>query len=612
MKLRLLLPLLLVAATSFAQPAAQLDTQRKKFDALVDEIWEQRLASNPESASIQGDRRWNDRLTDRSAAAVEANAKKARAFLARVEAIPAKELDEQQAITRTILLQQFRNELEDLRLKNHEMPLTQFTGVYLAIPQSAPLMPFATEKDFTDWIARMHQVPRVFDDTIELMKRGVRDHLVPPKVLLDKAATQIEGLAKTPAEESPFAEPLKKLPASIDATRQAALRAELLNAIRTDVLPAYAKLAKFVREEYAPHGREDVGTWALPQGAERYASLVRRNTTTSMTPEEIHQLGLREVARDEAEMRAIAKKLGFDSIAALDASIDANPALHPKSREQILDNFRVAIAAMYEKLPLLFNRLPKQKVEVKATEAFREKTAATQYQRGTRDGSRPGYVVVVTYKPEERKTIANESTAYHEGVPGHHLQTAIAQELPGLPLLRQQGGYVAFGEGWALYAERLGKEVGLYTDPYSDYGRLQSDVFRAVRLVVDTGMHAKKWTRQQAVDYMHAHTNSADVMVQAEIDRYIAIPGQALGYKVGQLHILGLRAKAEKALGAKFDIREFHDEVLAAGSIPLDVLTQRIDAWIARKKQMAGVGTYDMRAPGGDAQCLSSLRVSTS
>jgi uncharacterized protein (DUF885 family) len=587
MKLRLLLPLFLVAATSFAQVPAQPDGQRKKFDDLVNEIWEQRLASSPESASVQGDRRWNDRLTDRSAAAIEANAKKTRAFLARVEAIPAKGLDEQQAITRTILLQQFDNELEDFRLKNYEMPLTQFGGVHLSIPQSAPLMPFATEKDITDWIARMHQVPRAFDDTIELMKRGVRDHLVPPKVLLEKAASQIEGLAKTPAEESPFAEPLKKLPASIDATRQAAIRAELLDAIRTDVLPAYAKLAKFVREEYAPHGREDVGTWALPQGAERYASLVRRNTTTSMTPEEIHQLGLREVARDEVEMLAIAKKLGFDSIAALNASIDANPELHSKSREQILDNFRVAIAAMSEKLPLLFNRLPKQKVEVKATEPFREKTAATQYQRGTRDGSRPGYVVVVTYKPEERKTIGNESTAYHEGVPGHHLQNAIAQELPGLPLLRQQGGFVAFGEGWALYAERLGKEVGLYKDPYSDYGRLQSDIFRAVRLVVDTGMHAKKWTRQQAVDYMHAHTNNPDVQIQSEIDRYIAIPGQALGYKVGQLHILGLRAKAEKELGAKFDIREFHDEVLAAGSIPLDVLTQRIDAWIARKKQTA-------------------------
>jgi len=584
MKLRLLLPLLVLSVSAFGQSAADLDARHRQLSKLVDEIWEHRLATSPEYASIQGDRRWNDRLSDRSAAAVEANAKNAREFLGRANAISTKGLDEQDAITKTIVTQQLRDELEDFRLKTYEIPITQFTGVHLSIPQYAPLMPFATEKDYADWIARMHQVPRSFDDTIDLMRRGMKDGLMPPKILLDKAAAQIEGLANNKPEESPFAQPLAKLPASIDATRQAAIRAELLDAIRSDVLPAYAKLAKFIREEYAPHGREDVGMWALPNGSERYAALVRRNTTTSMTPDEIHQLGLREVTRDEAEMLAIAKKLGFDSIASLNASIAATPELRAKSREQILDNFRTAIAAMYEKLPLLFNRLPKQKVEVKATEAFREKTAATQYQRGTRDGSRPGYVVVVTYKPEERKIIGNEATAYHEGVPGHHLQTAIAQELPGLPPLRQQSGFVAFGEGWALYAERLGKEVGLYKDPYSDYGRLQSDVFRAVRLVVDTGMHAKKWTREQAVDYMKAHTDAADVTVQAEIDRYIAIPGQALGYKVGQLHILALREKAEKALGAKFDIRAFHDEVLAAGSIPLDVLTQRIDAWIARQK----------------------------
>jgi uncharacterized protein (DUF885 family) len=588
-RISLLLVLLFIAATSFAQSAAAIDARKQALAKLVDDYWSYRLEHNPELASTMGDRRWNDRLTDRSAAATEASAKQAAVFLARAEAIPSAALDEQDAITKIVLVKQLQNEIEDVRTKTYEMPITQFNGVYLSIPQSSSLMPFATEKDYADWTARMHQVPRVFDDTIALMRRGIRDGLMPPKFLLEKAASQMEGIAATPAEDSPFAQPLNKFPASIDATRQAAIRAALVTAIRDDVLPAYAKLAKFTREEYAPHGRTHEGLWSLPDGANRYAAAVRRNTTTNMSADEIHELGLREVARDEAEMLVIAKRFGFDSLDAFNKSIDANPALHAKSREQILDVFRASIAAMYEKLPLLFNRLPKQKVEVKATEAFREKTAATQYQRGTRDGSRPGYVVVVTYKPEERKLNTMEATAYHEGVPGHHLQTAIAQELPGLPPVRQQAGFVAFSEGWALYAERLGKEVGLYTDPYSDYGRLQSDVFRAARLVVDTGLHAKKWTRQQAVDYMHAHTDAPDVQVQSEIDRYIAMPAQALGYKVGQLHILALRTKAEKELGKRFDIRKFHDEVVGAGSIPLDVLTQRIDAWIAREKRVATV-----------------------
>jgi uncharacterized protein (DUF885 family) len=585
MRTRLTLALLLLSTASFAQSAADLDTRQKKLNDLVSEVWEYRLTTSPEMASAMGDRRYNDRLSDRSFAALEKNAAKGQAFLRRADAISTRGFAEQDAITRTVLIQQLKNEREDFRLKSYEMPVNQFRGIHLDLAQMVALTPFANEKDYLDWIARIHQVPAVFDATIDLMRRGMRDGLMPPKILLEKAAAQMDTLGTSAPEESPFAEPLKKMPATIPATRQGELRDALLAAIRTDVLPSYVRLAKFTRDEYAPHGRDEVGMWSLPLGTARYDAAVRRNTTTSMTPEEIHQLGLREVARDEADMLVIARQLGFDSLAALNASIDANPELHARSREQILDLFRTSIAAMYQKLPQLFHRLPQQRVEVRATEAFREKTAATQYQRGTRDGSRPGFVVVVTYKPEERKLNTMEATAYHEGVPGHHLQNAIAQEIPGLPPLRQSGGFVAFGEGWALYAERLGKEVGLYKDPYFDYGRLQSDIFRAVRLVVDTGMHAKKWSRQQAVDYMHAHTDAPDVQVQSEIDRYIAIPGQALGYKVGQLHILALREKAEKSLGAKFDLATFHDEVIAAGSTPLDVLTQRIDRWIAQQKR---------------------------
>ncbi len=576
--------LLLSAFSSLAQSASDLDMRRRKLAVLANDIWEYRLQRSPELATATGDRRYNDRLAGRSLAAIEADAKKSKEFLARANAIDTKGFDEQEAITKTVIVDQLEGELDDHRLRNYEMPISQFRGVYLELPQLASQAPFATEEDYRNWIARMHQVPRVFDETIALMRAGVRDRLVIPKLLIEKMEAQIASLAHNAPEQSPFAEPLAKMPAAIPAARQAELREQLIAAIRDEVLPAYAKLAKFTHDEYLPHGREEAGLWALPDGPLRYATAIRRNTTTNLSADEIHRIGLREVARDEEEMLAIAKRLGFNSLAELNASIDRNPELHAKSREQILEIYRAAIAAMYEKLPLLFHRLPQQKVEVKATEPFREKTAATQYQRGTRDGSRPGYVVVVTYKPEERKLNTMEAVAYHEGVPGHHLQNAIAQELPSLPPLRQQGGFVAFGEGWALYAERLGKEVGLYKDPYSDYGRLQSDVFRAVRLVVDTGMHAKHWTRQQAVDYMHAHTDAPDVQVQSEIDRYIAIPGQALGYKIGQLEILKLREKAERELGAKFDLRAFHDEVLAAGSTPLEVLDRRIEHWIEREK----------------------------
>jgi uncharacterized protein (DUF885 family) len=584
MRTRLTLALLFLATTSFAQSAADLDTRQKKLNDLVTEVWEYRLTTSPELASSMGDRRYNDRLADRSFAALEKNAAKGQAFLVRAEAISTRGFAEQDAITRTILIQQLKNEREDFRLKSYEMPVNQFRGIHLDLAQMVALTPFANEKDYLDWIARMHQVPAVFDATIDLMRRGMRDGLMPPKILLEKAAAQMDTLGTSAPEESPFAEPLKKMPATIPAARQAELREALLAAIRTDVLPSYIRLAKFTRDDYAPHGRDEVGMWSLPLGTARYNAAVRRNTTTSMTPEEIHQLGMREVARDEADMLVIAKQLGFDSLAALNASIDANPELHAKSREQILDLFRTSIAAMDQKLPQLFHRLPQQRVEVRATEAFREKTAATQYQRGTRDGSRPGFVVVVTYKPEERKLNTMEATAYHEGVPGHHLQNAIAQEIPGLPPLRQSGGFVAFGEGWALYAERLGKEVGLYKDPYFDYGRLQSDIFRAVRLVVDTGMHAKGWSKQRAIDYMTDNSALSAANIEAEVNRYIADPGQALAYKLGELKIRELRARAEQALGAKFDLRRFHDAVLGQGAVPLDTLEAQIDAWIASER----------------------------
>jgi uncharacterized protein (DUF885 family) len=423
------------------------------------------------------------------------------------------------------------------------------------------------------------------DQTVVQMRKGMADGLMPPKFLLEKVVTQAQGIADKKGEGSPFAAPLSKIPASFPDAEKARVREAVLGAIRGSVTPAYVKFSAFVKEEYAPRGRKEPGMWSLPQGAERYANVVERQTTTDLTPEQIHQIGVEQVALIEKDMMAVAKRLGFKDWKALAAAIEKDPKRRFHSREEILAAYRKFIDRMKPQLPKLFGRLPKADLIVMKVEEFREKEASgAQYNQPAQDGSRPGHVMINTSDPESRKTISTESTAYHEGVPGHHLQIAIAQELEGLPPQRQQAFYTAFVEGWALYSERLGKEIGFYEDPYSDFGRLQDEMLRAIRLVVDTGFHSKKWTRQQVVDYFHAHSAIDEVDVQSETDRYISIPGQALAYKVGQLKILELRERAKKTLGAKFDVRKFHDTVLDAGALPLDVLEARVDAWIGAEK----------------------------
>jgi uncharacterized protein (DUF885 family) len=403
--------------------------------------------------------------------------------------------------------------------------------------------------------------------------------------------TQAQAIADMPAEKTPFAQPVEKFPAEIGEADQKRLHDAVLEQVKVSVLPSYVKFAKFVKEEYAPKGRSEPGVWSLPDGAARYAFAVKEVTTTTMTPEEIHQLGLKQVAEIETQMLAIAKKLGYADIKSLNAAMDNDPKLHQRlyanSRQQIVDLYRKDIDQMWQELPKLFGRLPKAKLEVRPIEEFHEKEASTHYDPGTPDGSRPAHVMVNTGDFEHRKLISVESTAYHEGVPGHHMQISIAQEMPTLPPFRQHAFYTAYIEGWALYSEKLGKEVGFYQDPYSDYGRLQDEMLRAIRLVVDTGFHYKKWTRQQVVDYFHAHSAVDEPDVQSETDRYMAWPGQALGYKIGQLKILELRERARKELGEKFDVRGFHDEVLGAGALPLDVLETRVNGWIAEQKGTA-------------------------
>ncbi len=577
--------LLLMAAMAPGAAPADLETRRKAFQALLADQWEYALSHSPEFASILGDKRWNDKVSDLSQKAIEADQAMDRVFLARFEALDPAGFTEQEALTRTLQIRGYKESIAREKFHNWEMPVTQISGIHLNAPQLVSLLSFASVKDYDDYTTRLKALPKQMDDVMDRMRKGMGDGLMPPRFLLEKVVTQAEGIAASKAEDSPFGHPLAKMPASFSEAARARIREELLGAINGSVLPAYAKFAKFVKETYAPKGRTEPGMWSLPDGEARYAAAVKLSTTTDLTPERIHQIGLEQVAEIEKQMMEIAKKQGFSDLPSFNASIEKNPKLHPSSREQILAIYRGYVDQMKPELPRLFGRLPKAGFEVAQVEAFREKEASgAQYNQPARDGSRPGRIMVNTSDPTSRKTISMESTAYHEGIPGHHLQIAIAQELEDLPPIRQQSFYTAFVEGWALYSERLGKEIGFYKDPYSDYGRLQDEMLRAIRLVVDTGFHYKRWTRAQVVKFFHDHSAIDEVDVQSETDRYISWPGQALAYKIGQLKILELRERAQRALGSRFDIRRFHDVVLGAGALPLDVLETRIDAWIAAEK----------------------------
>jgi len=587
MRIRLLAVLLLLSSAAFAAvPSAEdLDRSRKALGDLVEEQWQYNLRTSPEFASMLGDKRYNDQSSDLSLTARRKDVAQESAFLKRAEAIDGTGFSDQEKINRTLFIRNRREAIENYEAKEWEMPVNQMGGFHLFAAQLPSMLSFTAAKDYDDYITRMLSFPRQVDDLITTMRAGMRDHLMPPKFLLAKVADQAANLASGAPEQTPFAAPLQKFPDSVSEGERTRIRAAWLDAVQKSVIPAYQKLARFVRDEYAPKGRTEVGVWALPDGEARYARAVRQSTTTNLTPEEIHQIGLREVARIEGEMLAIAKKLGYNELKSFNVAVDKNPDLRAKSAEQILNIYRGYIDQMYAQLPKLFGRMPVAKMEVVPVEPFREKEAASaNYESPAQDGSRPGRVYVNTYDAPSRKVIFMESTAYHEGVPGHHMQIAIAQEMKDLPMFRREGGYNAFAEGWALYSERLGKEVGFYQDPYVDYGRLNDEMLRAIRLVVDTGLHQKKWTRDQVVQFFHDHSATDEVEVQPETDRYIVWPGQALGYKIGQLKILELRERAKKEQGDRFDIREFHDQVLGTGSLPLDVLEQRIDSWIRAKK----------------------------
>jgi uncharacterized protein (DUF885 family) len=551
-------------------------------NALFEEQWQAGLRENPERATSVGDYRYNDQLGDYTAAHLATVNAENKSYLARLNAIATTGFPEQDMLSHQLMQLGLRQRIENYELKQYEMPVNQENGIHTSLSDLPNAIPLDSVKHYEDYIARLHQIPRVLDETTDIMRQGMRDHLMPPGYIAEKVAAQSTDVANS----KPFLLPIKKIPASFsDADRQR-LTAAIQQAVDTEVSPAYVKFAAFVTNDYAPHGRTSISVESLPDGKHRYEVAVRQMTTTNMTPAEIHQLGLDEVKRITAEMTDLAHKAGYKDLASFRESIRTNPKYVPTSSEQILDAFRHYIAQMQTRLPELFTVLPDCPVTVEAIPSY-QTGAATHYQTGTPDCKRPGRVSVATSDFQHRTLIDDEATAYHEGIPGHHMQLSVQQQLKGLPQFRLHGGggnFTAFVEGWALYAEQLGKDIGFYQDPASDYGRLSSELFRAVRLVVDTGIHSQGWTRDQVVAYFRANSNEDEPEIQSETDRYIAWPAQCLSYKIGQLKFRELRARAQKELGPQFDLRRFHDEMLSGGSMPLDLLDARTNAWIANQK----------------------------
>jgi uncharacterized protein (DUF885 family) len=569
-----------LAAGMFAQDVKPVAERLEAQNALFDEQYESDLRNFPERATAFGDYRYNDRLADYSVEAIAERHRTDVGFLTRLQAISSAGFSDRDQLSHDLLVRVLEQRIADFSFKEYEMPINQQNGVHTGLADLPLSVPFDSVKHYEDYVARLHQIPRVLSQTTEVLRAGMKDRLMPVRFLLEKLPAQCQGII----DADPFLIPTKKYPASISAEDQTRLTRQISDAITVDVIPAYKTFAAFLETEYAPAGRTALAVTSLPDGEKRYQNDIYGRTTTRMTPDQIHQLGLREIDRIEAEMTAIAKKAGFADLASFRASLKTNPKYVPTSSEQILDDFRRYIAQMEPKLPELFTLLPKSPVTVEAIPAF-QSAAATHYVTGTPDGKRPGRVVVATSNFAERSLIDDEAIAYHEGIPGHHMQLSVQQQLVGLPKFRLHGlGFNAYIEGWALYAEQLGKEVGFYQDPVSDYGRLSSELFRAVRLVVDTGIHSKGWTRDQVVDFFRKSGAVDEPTIQSETDRYIAWPAQALSYKLGQLKIRELRERARTELGPKFDIRSFHDEMLDGGTLPLDLLEARTDKWIAQQK----------------------------
>jgi len=580
-----LLACTLLASTVPATPSlATTSSAANELHALFESEWERGLRENPVVASYQGDPRYDDRWPDFSAGALAGSHAADLEVLGALERIPPGQLNEADRLNRDLFARQYRGEIDAYEWGLRYLPITQRRGVQTA-HQLAEVLPFRTVQDYENWIARLGSLDTYVDQTIELMREGMRRGLVQPRVIMERVPAQIAKQVVTDATESPFYAPFKRMPDSIVAADQERLRAAGRRAIEQDVLPAYARLQKFFNDQYLPAARDTVGVWDTPGGAEWYQDRVRWFTTTELTPDEIHEIGLKEVARIRGEMLEVIERVGFKgSFSEFLHFLRTDAQFRYTDPDRLLQAYLAMSKRVDPLLPQYFGRLPRMPYGVRPIpmESAPDTTTA-YYQPPSMDGRRAGYYYVNLYKPEERPTYEIPVLTIHEAVPGHHLQIALAQELGEQPQFRRNFEATAFVEGWALYSESLGEEMGFYDDPYAKFGQLTYEMWRAVRLVVDTGLHHKRWTREQAIEFFKANAAKTELDIVNEIDRYISWPGQALAYKIGELRIKQLRAQAAQALGPKFDLREFHDVVLGSGAVPLDVLEANVKTWQAQK-----------------------------
>jgi uncharacterized protein (DUF885 family) len=587
--------LLGVAGATAAAPPAQAAASRataaaneavRRLHALFDREWERDLADDPLNATYLGDARYQDRWPDLTRANLDRIAAANRRVLVDLNAIPRDALPPEEALNYDL----FRREYEDRVAAAPFHPEFYLVRTDDPIPKAlnevAELMPFATVHDYENWLKRLDSLPTYLEQTAALLREGIAAKRTQPRVLMERVLPQLaEQLVATP-EQSPFYAPFTRFPDAIPAAERERLASRARDLIAGRVVPAYRAFETFFRTEYVPACRTGEGIWDTPDGAAFYADRVRHHTTTDLTPDQIHEIGLKEVARIQAEMQKVMDQVGFKGTRQqFFAKLRTDPQFYYATPDALFRGY-VYVAKMIEpELPKLFGKLYRTPFGVRAIPATSAPTTTTAYyQQPSQDGTRAGYFYVNLYKPEVRPKYEMEVLTSHESVPGHHLQLALQQELGDVPNFRRFAGYTAYVEGWALYSERLGYELGLYKDPYSRFGQLTYDMWRAVRLVVDTGIHAKHWTRQQAIDYFKDNAAKTETDIVNEVDRYIGWPGQALAYKVGQLKILELRSRAERELGPKFDVRAFHDAVLASGAVPLAILEQRVDAWIASRR----------------------------
>ena len=578
--------ILLTTSAVLSQVLASSDAA-KKLHALFDEDWQWGLQQYPESATMLGDNRYNDRLTDYSVGAIERRKSHERDMLDRIKKIDRSQLNGQDVISYDLFLRDKQLSVEASRFPTEYMPIDQMNGVQIYFGQLVGSTPFRNAKDYEAYIARLAAFGKQIDQLIALMRRGIETGWLPPAVPLRSVPAQIEGQITSDPAESPFFKPFARFPQDVAPSEQTRLVDTGRKIIAESLTAALKKLHAFINEAYLPACRKDIAALSLPDGEAYYQYAIRRHTTTPMTAKEIHEIGKREVARIRKQMEAIVQQTGFKgSFQQFLTFLRTDPRFYYSKPDELVAGYSHIAKLADGKLPELFAELPRTPYGVKVIPDYEAPAQTTAYyQPSAADGSRAGLFMINTYKLETRPKYEMEALTLHESVPGHHLQIARSQELKGLPDFRRNAGYTAYIEGWGLYAESLGTQMGFYADPYSKFGQLTYEMWRACRLVVDTGMHAFRWSRQQAIDFMKENTAKTENDIIVEIDRYIVWPGQALAYKIGELKIKELRAKAATELGPRFDVRKFHNAVLDDGALPLELLENRINEWIAAQKR---------------------------